>query len=138
MTRIFFTKYGRPLVLLGGPCDTLCAWIGMTMNLPGHLMSVKQHYCNVTTNNWSNLFGLSMSTYVFKQLKDPIVNDCLCAVVLVSNVLRMPLLFWNRRLPSLERRRVEHTYMTKIGSNVPPAYSYKKWKQLKYNTCYGS
>jgi len=28
----------------GGPCDALRAWIGMTINLPGHLMSMTQHY----------------------------------------------------------------------------------------------
>jgi len=43
----------------------------------------------------------------------PIIYDCFCAVILVSSVvLRMSLLFlfWTRRLPSLERSRIEHTY----------------------------
>jgi len=39
-------------------------------------------------------------------------------VILVSSVvLRMSLLFWNRRLPSLGRSRVEHTHTTLLSRN---------------------
>jgi len=32
--------------MMGWPCDALRAGIGMTINLPGHLMSVTQNYYN--------------------------------------------------------------------------------------------
>jgi len=35
-----------PLVVVGGPCDGLRLGIGMTINFPGHPMSVTQHYFN--------------------------------------------------------------------------------------------
>jgi len=35
-----------PPVLVGGPCDAMRSWIGMTITLPGHPLSVTQHYFN--------------------------------------------------------------------------------------------
>jgi len=42
----FFTLVGSPPVVVSGPCDALCTGIGMTINLPVHLMSVTQQYFN--------------------------------------------------------------------------------------------
>jgi len=39
-TCLHSTTGGRPLVVVGGPCDALRAGIGMTINIPGHCMSV--------------------------------------------------------------------------------------------------
>jgi len=77
------------------------------------------------------LFGLSTHLHQFQVIKCivyvsiPIVYDCSCAVVLVSSVvLRMSLLFlfWNRRLPSLGRSRVEHTHTH--------AHTYVFWNKI--------
>jgi len=37
-------QWWSPPVVVGGPCGALRAGIGMTINLPGYLMSVTQHY----------------------------------------------------------------------------------------------
>jgi len=40
------TASRSPPVVVGGPCDAMRSGIGMTINLPGHPMSVTQHYFN--------------------------------------------------------------------------------------------
>jgi len=50
--------------LLGEPGDALCVGIGMTINLPGHPISVTYHYFNHTT-----LFGLSTNLHRFQVIE---------------------------------------------------------------------
>jgi len=41
-----FHQRWSPPVVVGGPCDAMRSGIGMTITLPGHPMSVIQHYFN--------------------------------------------------------------------------------------------
>jgi len=39
-------KDSRPPVVVGGPCDAMRSGIGITITLPGHPISMTQHYFN--------------------------------------------------------------------------------------------
>jgi len=56
------TNGGRPPVVVGGPCNALRAGIEMTINLPGHLMSVTRRYF---TNNCSFIWVAVCSFELF-------------------------------------------------------------------------
>jgi len=79
--------------------------------LLGHPVSVTQ--CYLTMNNTHVIrvvytFASFSSDWMWCLCLEP---HCLCTVILVSSVvLRMSLLFLNRRLPSLGRSRVENTH----------------------------
>jgi len=46
-TFLKFHQRWSPPVVVGRPCDVMHSRIGMTITLPGHPMSVTQHYFNL-------------------------------------------------------------------------------------------
>jgi len=122
-TQLFISVFASDCILSttkgGPPCGggwTLHSEIEMTINLPGHPMSVTQCYLAM---NDAHLLGLSTHLHHFQVIDcdvyvfTPSVYDCLCAVILVSSVvlwMSLLFLFWNGRLPFLGRSRVEHTH----------------------------
>jgi len=95
---------------------TLRAGIGMTINLPDYPMSVTQCYLAKNDTHFIRVV-YSFASFPSDWMWCLCLNShCLwllmCGYSGPSVVLRMYLLFlfWNRRLPSLEKSRVEHTH----------------------------
>jgi len=137
--------------VMGEPWDAMRSGIEMTITLPGHPMSVTQHYFNL--EHLYNFWLLCTHLHRFQVIEcdvyvsTPIVNDCLCADILVSSaVLRMSLLFpilkWKAPIPRKKPGRTHtHTRFTKKhrlstlqpnpGTNSEFSYKWKHYSPYK-------